>query len=112
MRSVKFCLMNKIMAKLARQPNQLLQFSHNGQIKELLAELGIESQFTNTPPSEQETIQAAHFTEHPTHYILVARYLGYKHPMDNGHLAWCVPKKKYSLEQFVEFSKRLVSPTV
>ena len=104
--------MNKIIARLARQPNELLQFSHNGQIKGLLADLNIENQLTSPPPSQQETIQAAHFTEHPTHYILVARYLGYKHPMDNGYLAWCLPKKKYSLEQFVEFSKRLLSSPV
>ena len=101
--------MNKIVAKLARQPNELLQFSHNGQIKGLLAELGIENQLTQPSPHDHETVQTVHFTEHPSHYILVARFLGYKHPMDNGHLAWCVPKRKYSFEQFMDFSRRVVS---
>jgi hypothetical protein len=104
--------MNKIIGKLARQPNEYHEFEHNGQIKALAIDLGIESQFAAAPIGTQPTCQAVHFNEHETHFILVVRYSGYEDPKENGYRACCLPKSKYSIDQFVEFSKKLIGPSV
>ncbi len=101
--------MSKISEKLAKNQRELLQFEHNGQIKDFLVELGVESKFKTALQGER--IQVVHYGEHPTHFILIALYSGHSHPRDNGFLAWCLPKRKFSVEQFVQFSQRIFHPS-
>ena len=105
-------MMNKISTKLARQPNVYHEYDHNRQIKALTIDLGIEERFTTAPAGSQPTCQAVHFNEHQTHFILIVRYSGYDDPKENGYRACCLPKSKYSIDQFMEFSKKLLGPSV
>ncbi len=101
--------MSKISQKLARSPNEVHEFDHNGQIKEFLIDLNIESKFNTALVGER--VQAVNHGEHPTHFILIALYSGYKDQKQNGYVAWCLPKKRWSFEQFTEFAKRVLNPT-
>lgn len=103
--------MSKINSKLARQPNEYHEFDHNGQIKELLIALGVESHFKKSAPEDKATNQALLFGEHPTHWILFVLYQGYADPVDNGYVSWCLPKRKVSHERFMEFSRKVLNPT-
>ena len=101
--------MSKIGDKLARNPNDFLEFHHNGQIKDFLNELNIESKFK--AGLEGERIQAVQYGEHPSHFILIVLWSGYAHRQDNGHFVWCLPKRKFTFEKFMEFSKRVLKST-
>ncbi len=100
--------MSKISDKLARNPNDPFEFSHNGKIKDFLIDLNIESQFKAGLEGERQ--QAVQYGEHPTHFILVVLWSGYAHRQDNGYFMWCLPKRKVTFEQFMEFSKRILRP--
>jgi len=108
-RSIKCCAVSREASLAGHGYGEYHEFDHDGQIKDLLIDLSIESRFTKTPTGAKQTCQAVHFNQHPTHYILVVLYLGYEDRKENGYRPWCLPKKKYSLEQFMEFSKRLLS---
>jgi hypothetical protein len=99
----------KITQKLERYPNNPFEFDHNGQIKDLLIDLSIESKFK--AGLEGERVQAVHYGEHPTHFILIVLWSGYADRNENGYLAWCFPKKRWSFEQFMEASRRILNPT-
>lgn len=103
--------MDKISQKLARRPDEIHRFDNNGQIKAFIAALGLESRFTKEPTGSEPTIQTVQFGEHPTHFLLLALFSGNQDARDNGYAAWCLPKKRYSHEQFMEFSNRALSPT-
>jgi hypothetical protein len=101
--------MSKIGDKLARMANEDHQFEHGGQIKDFLIELGAEPQFKTGLADER--VQFVTYGEHPTHFILVLLWSGYDHPKDNGYIAWCLAKKKWSFERFMEFTKRVTQPS-
>lgn len=101
--------MSKIGDKLTRNPNEIFEFHHNGQIKDFLIELNVESKFNAEKEGEQQ--QVIQHEEHPTHFILILRWSGYAHRQDNGYYVWCLPKRKFTVEQFYEYSRRILQPT-
>ena len=100
--------MSKIGDKLARNPNEIFEFHHNGQIKDFLIDLNVESKFEAGLEGEQQ--QVVQYGEHPTHFILIVRWSGYAHRQDNGNYVWCLPKRKFTREKFTEFCKRILQP--
>ena len=103
--------MDKISQKLARKPKDIHRFQHNGQIKSFLETFGLESKFAKPPTDSEPSVQTVHFGEHPTHFILIALFRGNADARDNGFGVWCLPKKRYSYEQFIAFSRRALNPT-
>jgi len=102
---------SKISEKLGRSTSDFHEYNHNGQIKDFLVELGLSSQFKSNPtaPGQKEVVQAVTELNHTTHFILIAFWTGYDDPKDNGYRMWAFPKSKFSLEQFMAFSRKILS---
>jgi hypothetical protein len=100
--------MNEISRELAEKPNEVVESSDDEQIKGLLLELGILSQFTRTPQGPKLSIQAVPYIHHPTHFILVALWLGYDDPTQNGYRVWCIPKSEADIRIFQAFCKEVL----
>jgi hypothetical protein len=106
-----YLIMSKIGDKLSSNPSQHFEFDHNGQIKGLMVELGIAEKFQKFPEGTGPRVQSAMIGEHTTHFILIVLHSGYETENQNGYEAWCLPKSKFSINQFHEFCQRVLNPT-
>jgi len=96
--------------KLQNAPDEQFDIDDDADAKVLLLELGILDKFTTKLPSH-ETTQAVVYREHPTHHILALLYAGHSNPVDNGFFVFCLPRSRFSPEQFQLFADRFLAPT-
>jgi len=73
----------------------------------LFAELGILEKFrtvvTTTPINQFVSV-----VEHPTHFIAALHFAGQPDPGENGFLAVCYAKQKFSIEDYAQFVEQFV----
>jgi hypothetical protein len=99
---------------LKQNPDREFRFDDEFETKSMVLELGIAGRFSMEPPivpTGQESQQAVMYGEHPTHYILVVLYLGNPHPKENGYLILCLPRCRFSYEQFMEGARKFLKPS-
>jgi hypothetical protein len=89
---------------LDQMPNLTFLFEKSDEAKTVLFEMGLIDKFSQRPLYfHQSTLQAIGYSEHATHFIIGLLYLGKTKPEDNGYLAYCLPKSKYSPQEVIQF---------
>jgi hypothetical protein len=96
--------------RLAANPNEIVQSTDDSEIKELIVSLGIAGQLTSTPEGAKRTTQSVLVLDYPSHFILLALYLGHEKPSDNGYIAVALPKSSFTETQFREFALDFLNP--
>jgi hypothetical protein len=65
----------------------------------LLLSLGVLTKF-RTLEEDQPRTQVVLYTTHPTHYIFARRFSGMDDPKENGYVAICFAKSKFTKAKF------------
>jgi hypothetical protein len=99
---------------LKQNPDKEFRFDDEFEVKSILLELSIAGRFSQNPanvPSGKQSKQLVSYGEHPTHFIHVFLFLGNPDPKENGYIVLCLPRSKFSYEQFMEVAKIILNPT-
>jgi hypothetical protein len=84
--------------KIISKPNKLFEFSDDKQAVELLFDLGLLDEFSNSHPPGKATVQTL-TGDLPTHFLIATRFAGNFEAEENGWWVVCIPKSLYSDEE-------------
>jgi hypothetical protein len=93
--------------KIISKPNKLFEFSDDKQAVELLFELGLIDEFSNSHPPGKATVQTI-TGDLPTHHIIATRFAGNFEAEENGYWVLCIPKSQYSEEEINDHMQAIV----
>jgi hypothetical protein len=94
--------------KIISKPNKLFEFSDDKQAVELLFELGLIDEFSNSHPPGKATVQTI-TGDLPTHHIIATRFAGNFEAEENGYWVLCIPKSQYSEEEINDHMQAIVA---
>ena len=94
--------------KIISKPNKLFEFSDDKQAVDLLFELGLIDEFSNSHPPGKATVQPL-TGDLPTHCVIATRFAGNFEAEENGWWVVCIPKSLYSEEEINNHLQTIVS---
>ena len=94
--------------KIISKPNKLFEFSGDKQAVDLLFELGLIDEFSNSHPPGKATVQTL-TGDLPTHCVIATRFAGNFEAEENGWWVVCIPKSQYSEEEINDHMQAIVA---
>jgi hypothetical protein len=94
--------------KIISKPNKLFEFSDDKQAVDLLFELGLIDEFSNSHPPGKATVQTL-TGDLPTHCVIATRFAGNFEAEENGWWVVCIPKSQYSEEEINDHMQAIVA---
>ena len=100
--------MDMVKDKIISRPDKLFEFSDDKQAVDLLFELGLLDEFSNSHPPGKTTVQTL-TGDLPTHCVIATRFAGNFEAEENGWWVVCIPKSLYSEEEINNHLQTIVS---
>jgi hypothetical protein len=75
----------------------------NHAVERILLQLGVRERF-EFPPNVKSNVFFGTIDDHPSHWLLAARFRDYPDPKDNGFMLVGWPKKRFSAAQAKELA--------
>lgn len=88
---------------LADHPDESFATVNDDEARALLVKEGLLYKLEQESPGDRLLPNQTRWMEifdHPTHWIIAIRFLGFSRPEENGYLVRCLSKRKVSREQF------------
>jgi hypothetical protein len=93
--------------KIISKPNKLFEFSDDKEAVDLLFDLGLLDEFSNSHPPGKTTVQTL-TGDLPTHHVIATRFAGNFEAEENDYWVLCIPKSKYSVEEINNHMQTIV----
>ena len=88
---------------LDQNPDTVIVFREDKDATALLLETGIIGKFCKNPFPTEPWFSFVAYGDHCTHFIIGVLFTGYSDPKENGYMAHCLPKSRFSTKQANEW---------